>query len=153
MSNSTKVTSNCNVASIRVQNPNTSYMFFLYWLDFLRPFHKLTSVETKILAAILHERFILSKVVTDDKLLDRIVLNKDSRKKYIETCNINSNNLSVTISSLKDKGVIIDNRINMRYVPNIKHDCTHYEMVLNFAIDKPPIDETTIQTGSTQEDL
>lgn len=152
MSNSTKVTTNCNVASVRVENPNTSYMFFLYWLDFLRPFHKLTSVETKILAAILHERFILSKVVTDDKLLDRIVLNKDSRKKYIETCNINSNNLSVTISSLKDKGAIKDNRINMRYVPNIKQDCTHYEMVLNFVIDKQ-IDETIIQTGSTQEDL
>ena len=152
MNNSGKITSNCNVASIRVENPNTSYDFFFYWLDFLRPFHKLTSVETKILAAILHERFILSKVVTDDKLLDRIILNKDSRKKYIETCHINSNNLSVTLSSLKEKGVIKDNRMNMRFVPNIKHDCTHYEMVLNFNIN-PLVDETITETGSTQENL
>ena len=29
MNNSGKITSNCNVASIRVENPNTSYDFYI----------------------------------------------------------------------------------------------------------------------------
>lgn len=39
--------------------------FFRYWLEFLRPFHKLSDRELDVVSAFLKERYELSKVVSD----------------------------------------------------------------------------------------
>lgn len=132
MGNKVKSTANCNIANIKVDKPEISSSFFLYWLEFLKPFHKLTSVEVRILAGILQERFILSKVISDERVLDRVVLGRETRKKLVESCHISSNNLSVTIISLKNKGIIVDNRINKKYIPNLSPNSNRYEMILSF---------------------
>ena len=50
---------------------NLSCSFFRIWLEFLRPFHKLTERETDVMAAFLKHRFELSKVVSDQEVLDK----------------------------------------------------------------------------------
>lgn len=136
MGKEVKATVNSNIARIKVDTPESNSSFFLYWLDFLRPFHKLTSVETKVLAGLLRERHLLSKVITDEKLLDRVVLGKDTRKKLVDSCAISANNLSVTLASLKTKGIIVDSRINKRYIPNLSQGSKQYEMILSFSINE-----------------
>ena len=58
--------------------------FFVKWFEFLRPITNLTGRETELLAAIAQERYEMSMKVSDDGLLDSIVLN--NRKKIKEKC-------------------------------------------------------------------
>jgi len=139
---------NCNIASMRVKNPHTSSMFFYRWLDFLRPFHKLTINETKVLAELLYHRYKLSGVITDNRVLDMVVLGRDIKKQILQDTGLGQNNYSVLLSSLKSKGVIVNNIINKKYIPDIKVDCKRYELILSFNIiedeqEQPEVDKST----------
>ena len=67
--------------------------FFRYWLEFLRPFHNLSDREVQIATSLLRNRYELSKVITDDEILDRVLLSEDTRKKIMAECNIASSHL------------------------------------------------------------
>ena len=54
-----------------IRIPCTEDTLFRYWLEFLIPFHNLTSRETDVATAFLRERHNLSKVILDDNLIDR----------------------------------------------------------------------------------
>ena len=75
--------------------------FFRIWLEFLRPFHKLTERETDVMAAFLKERFELSKVVSDQEVLNRLTMSEDTKKKIRETCNISQTHFQVIMTKLK----------------------------------------------------
>lgn len=55
---------------------NTSVKdFFKVWLKSIKLFHTLTEREIQVLACILHKRFELSDVISDEAILDDVVLN------------------------------------------------------------------------------
>lgn len=96
--------------------------FFKYWLDFLKPFHNLTNKEIKILACILKHRYNLSKMVTDNQLLDKITMSNDTKKVIKEECGLTSSHYQVIMSNLRRKKIIINNSINPKFIPNIKEE-------------------------------
>ncbi len=51
--------------------------FFIYWLQFTAPIHKLHNKDIKILAAILKKRYELSKVITDDSVIDSYLFSRE----------------------------------------------------------------------------
>lgn len=67
---------------------NFNENFFKYWLKFLQPFHNLTEQEMSIGAAFLRERQKLSKVVLDEDVLDRALMDEEVQKKIREEFSI-----------------------------------------------------------------
>ena len=108
--------------------------FFRIWLEFLRPFHKLTERETDVMAAFLKERFELSKVVSDQEVLNRLTMSEDTKKKIRETCNISQTHFQVIMTKLKKNNIISNNRINPRFIPRVEKDAKSFQLLLSFEL-------------------
>lgn len=108
--------------------------FFKHWFAFLTPFHKLTERESEIAAALIKYRYELGKVIKDDNILDKVVMGEDTKKKIREECNISSPHFQVILGKLKKNKVIIDGRINPRFIPNIIDDEEVFQLLLYFEL-------------------
>lgn len=108
------------------------YSFFKMWFLFLQPIHCLTQREMEIAAAFVKHRYELSKVVADDALLDKLVLSEDTKKKIREECDMTTSHFLVVIGKLKKAGVIVDNRLNPRYIPKVTTEGNNYKLLLLF---------------------
>lgn len=89
-----------------------------------------------VLAAFLNNRHELSKVITDPNLLEKVALNSDSRKHVIDECGITNNYMQVIMDRFKRDGVIVDGRINPKYIPNVKEDESSFKLLLYFDLKK-----------------
>lgn len=118
-----------NVVSIPT---TTELKFFKYWLEFLKPFHKLTDREIDVMASLLKERFELSKVVNDIDILNRLVLSEDTKRKVREECGVTSTHLQVIMTKLRKNKVIINNEINPKFIPRIDKDTDNFQLLLSF---------------------
>lgn len=109
---------------------------FRYWLDFLVPFHSLTSREADVAAAFLKERYILSKVILDNDLLDRTLMSAASQRKLRQECELANQHFQVIKSKLRNKKFFINGRINPRLIPNIHEDNGLFQLLLVFDCTK-----------------
>lgn len=106
--------------------------FFRYWFEFLRPFHNLTDREMQIASSLLKKRYELSKVIHDDAILDRVVMSEDTNRAIREECNVSLSHFQVIMGKLRKNKVIIDGRINPRFIPNISEEQGSFRLLLNF---------------------
>lgn len=107
---------------------------FKKWFVFLKPFHGLTDREIDIVACFIKERYELSKAVTDEALLDKIVMNDDTKRKIREECNVSLPHFQVIMSKLKKNKVVIDNRLNPHFIPNFKPGDTTFSVLFYYDI-------------------
>lgn len=122
------------------QNPNnviripTSVTgnFFRYWFEFLRPFHKLTNREIDIITAFAKKRFELSKQINDSTILDKFLMSDDVKKEIRDECNISQPHFQVIMGELKNSKVIIDNKINPKFIPNLIEEDGSFRLLLLF---------------------
>lgn len=108
--------------------------FFKYWFLFLRPFHNLTDREMDVVACLLKHRYELSKVITDANILDKVLMGEDTRKKIREECKITLSYFQVIMAKLKKNKIIVDNRINPRFIPNLEQDGDSFKLLLLFEL-------------------
>lgn len=108
--------------------------FFRYWMEFLRPLHKLTDREIDIITAFLHHRYELSKVITDDALLDKVTMSEDTKRQIREECNITLPHFQVIMGKLRKNKVIEDGKINSRFIPNITEENGTFQLMLLFEL-------------------
>lgn len=108
--------------------------FFRIWLEFLRPFHKLTERETDVMAAFLKERFELSKVVSDQEVLNRLTMSEDAKRKVREDCNISQAHFQVIMTKLKKSKMIDNGKINPRFIPRVEKDARGFQLLLAFEL-------------------
>lgn len=106
--------------------------FFRYWFEFLRPFHKLTEREIDVITSFVKQRYELSKVIKDNEILDRVTMSEDTKRKVREECNMTLPHFQVIMGKLRKSKVIIDNKINPRFIPNIKEDSGIFQLLLLF---------------------
>lgn len=111
---------------------NTS--FFRYWLEFLKPFHNLTDKEMQIAALILKKRYELSKVIKDDGILDKVVMSEDTKRGIREECNISLPHFQVIMGKLRKSKIILEGKVNPRFVPNISEEQGSFRLLLNFEL-------------------
>ena len=109
-----------NTNIIRI--PSDPKKFFRYWFEFLKPFHKLTDREVDVITALVQERFNLSKVIFDEELLDQVVLGEETKKKVMEECNLKYSHFQIIMGKLRANKLIINNKINKKFIPNIEKD-------------------------------
>lgn len=108
--------------------------FFRIWLEFLRPFHKLTERETDVVAAFLKERYLLSKVVSDQEILNKLTMSEDTKKKVREACNISQAHFQVIMTKLKKNNVIDNGKINPRFIPRVNDGDKSFQLLLSFEL-------------------
>lgn len=108
--------------------------FFNYWFEFLKPFHKLAKREIDVIASLVKQRYILSKAIKDEDILDRVTMSESTKKKVMEECNITSKHLQVVLGKLKKNNVIVDGKINSKYIPNIKEENGFFQLLILFEL-------------------
>lgn len=108
--------------------------FFRIWLEFLRPFHKLTERETDVMAAFLKQRFELSKVVSDQEILNKLTMSEDTKKKVRDDCNISQAHFQVIMTKLKKSKMIDNGKINPRFIPRVEQDAKSFQLLLSFEL-------------------
>lgn len=106
--------------------------FFRYWFKFLTPFHNLTEREMDVITSFVKQRYELSKVIKDDTILDKVTMSEDTKKKVREECNISLPHFQVIMGKLRKNKVIIEGKINPRYIPSLKDENESFKMMLLF---------------------
>lgn len=104
---------------IKVPSSVEKGTFFNWWIRFLSPFHNLTDREAEVAAALFHQRYELSKNVSDPVLLDRLVLNSESIKAVENRLNLSHGYMKVILTKLRKCKILLDNRLNPKFIPDI----------------------------------
>lgn len=113
--------------------PCTLDSIFSYWLEFLKPFHNLTNTELRVASAILKVRYKLSKVVISEDLLDELIFNDTYRKEVRTMCDIKLAHFNIILNKLKKCNFLLEgNRINPKFIPQIKEDNNVYQLLILF---------------------
>jgi hypothetical protein len=106
--------------------------FFRYWFEFLTPFHNLTEREMDVITSFVKQRYELSKVIKDNEILDKVTMSEDTKKKVREECDISLPHFQVIMGKLRKNKVIIDGKINPRYIPSVDEKNGSFKMMLLF---------------------
>lgn len=122
---------NINTTISRIPT-NIETNFFQYWVEFLRPFNKLTDRELGVLAELLKSRYELSKVITDEKVIDTVVLSMENRADVRKKLKLSSAHFNSIIKKLRDTKVITNNRLNPKVIPRITADTKSFRFILYF---------------------
>lgn len=118
--------SNVNIDNVIRIPTKVGVDFFTRWLVFLSPLHKLTNKEIMVAALFLTERFNLAKVIKDEAILNRMVMDKDTKRKVQEAAGLKNTHFTILMTSLRKKGFFKDNIIDYRYIPTMEQSnkCT-----------------------------
>ena len=100
----------------------------------MKPFHHLTERESEVVVSMLRERYELSKVIKDSEILDKVLMSEDTKRKIREECDITFPHFQIVMSKLRKNKVIIDNKINPRYIPRVEEGMESFKMMLLFEL-------------------
>ena len=117
-----------------IRIPTSLDNFFRHWINFLSPFHTLTEREMDIVASFLKQRYLLSKVITDESILDKVVMSEDTKKKVREECNLTHSHFQVIMAKLRKSKVVDDNKLNPKFIPNIIEDDKSFKLLMLFEL-------------------
>ena len=109
--------------------------FFKYWFLFLEPFHNLTNREVDVITSFVRQRYELSKVIKDNEILDKVAMSEDVKKKVREECGITLQHFQVILGSLRKNKVIVNNRINPKFIPSLKEDSDYLTLMFYCKIE------------------
>lgn len=117
-----------------VMVPGNIDSFFRKWFEFLEPFHRLTAREMDVATAFVKQRYKLSKVVKDPDILDKVLMSEDIKKAVREECNITLPHFQVIMGKLRKNQIIVDGKINPRFIPNIDEESGSFKLLLYFTL-------------------
>lgn len=108
------------------------YSFFKMWFMFLQPFHHLTEREMEVATSFVRQRYELSKVISDNDILDKLVMSEDTKRKVREECNITLPHFQVIMGKLRKNNIIVDGKLNPRYIPRVVEENGSFKLMLLF---------------------
>jgi hypothetical protein len=125
--------SHASVKSIQTD----SRTVFMYWLEFLKPYHKLANKEVEALSILLYYRWELSKEVSNVALVDKLLFSSEVRLKVREDLGgMKSGVFNNLLTTLRKKGVLSkDNKIIPALIPNIRPESTGFKLIFDFEIN------------------
>lgn len=106
--------------------------FFRYWLEFLTPFHHLTNKEMDVMTCFLKYRQELKDKISDPDILDKVLMGEDIKRKIREECDMKVSNFQVVLGKLRKRKVLIGNKINPKFIPNISSNAESFQLLLLF---------------------
>lgn len=96
--------------------------FFRAWMEFLTPFHKLTSREREVAARVIAQYFKLKDSVDDPVLMREVLWSQSSRKDMRESLGMTPAHFQMVLAKLKKAKFIVDDDINGVYLPKMSSD-------------------------------
>lgn len=106
--------------------------FFQFWFNILHPFHGLSKSQVGVVAALVQKRFELSHSIIDPKVLDKVLMSSEVREQIREGCKMSKGQFQVTLSILRKKGVIIEERINPKFIPRVAVGSDNFKLLIVF---------------------
>ena len=106
--------------------------FFRYWLEFLKPFHSLSEREMQVATLFIKQRYELSKVISDEDILNRVLMGEETKKAMREECGLSLPHFQVIMGKFRKKKIIVDNKINPKFIPNITEENGVFQLLLFF---------------------
>jgi hypothetical protein len=97
--------------------PNKDSEFFRAWLEVMRPLHGLASKEMDFAAAFLKKRYELAKTMTDDRLIDRVLFDAETKNAVAESLGISYSYMQYIFKKMRECGMIREKRINPQFLP------------------------------------
>jgi len=98
----------------------TADSFYRLWVEFLTPFHKLTSRERDVAARIIAQHQKLSKTIDDPSVLAEVLWSQTSRKDMRDSLGMSKAYFQVILGKLRETGMIMENDcLNVRYLPHM----------------------------------
>jgi len=88
-----------------------------------------------ILACILKKRHELSKIITDDAMVDKFLFSRDVREQVMDENNIKRAAFQQTLSELRKAGIIDDDRLNKKIVPPLDNKNKRFDFMVTFNIE------------------
>lgn len=86
---------------------------------------------------LLKHRFILSKKIKDNDLLDKVSMSEEVKHKVREECNMAASHFQIIMLKLKKAKFIIDGKINPKFIPkNIEEGDKEFKLLLYFDLDE-----------------
>ena len=85
-----------------------------------------------VLAAFLKKRYELGKVITDNDVLDNVLMSESTKRQIREQCGTTPKHFQVIMCKFRKKGVIIKNRIYLNLIPTITPDGVGLMVYFNF---------------------
>lgn len=111
-------------------------LFFKHWLRLTRPFHKLTNKEIDVVALLLYYHDEYKNETKNKKMLWKYVFDYETKmliKKELD--NMKDQILQNILTSLRKKKVVINNKINPVYIPDIKKGTDNFKIIFNLIIN------------------
>jgi len=126
------ISQNMNIKRIHTDKKS----IFRYWLEFLKPYHKLRSKEIEALSLMLYYRYELSREIKDPDMVDMILFSTQTRNKIREDLGkMGQKVFNNLLTSLRKKNIISkDNKINHVLIPNMTED--GFKLVFDFEVKK-----------------
>lgn len=100
----------------------TEDSFFRLWVEFLAPFHKLTSRERDVAARVIAQYLKLQKSISDPVVLDEVLWSQTSRNDMRESLKMSKPYFQMIVGKLKEVGIITDLGINRNYLPDMTEE-------------------------------
>jgi hypothetical protein len=122
---------NVNIATIKT-NPED---LFEYWVALTQPLHKLTDTEALIFLQFLRKRHQYMIHIKDEELVDKFLMSTETRREIMKELGFKMGSFQNYLSSMRSKGVIDENRINRKLIPNYEDGSNNFRLIFNFIID------------------
>lgn len=109
---------------------------FRYWLEFLKPYHKLRAKEIEALSLMLYYRYELSREIKDTDMVDMILFSTQTRNKIREDLGgMGQKVFNNLLTSLRKKKIISkENKINHVLIPNMTEE--GFKLIFDFDVKK-----------------
>jgi hypothetical protein len=101
---------------------SSMYDFYKKYLLFIRPLNPVSKLGDKhidILSAFLAKRYEISKVVSSDKVIPKLLFSTEVRDSIREMCNISIPNYYNVMAMFKKIGIIKDNDLDKKIMPEM----------------------------------
>ena len=115
--------------------PCNKKSFYIAWLSFLTPIHKMTPQVIGIAAEFLRHRDILKSKILDEVVLVKEIQAKEIREQIMKDCGVTLSTFRVAVNKLKKAQFLKDGRINQRLIPNLADGETKFNLLLMFDIN------------------
>lgn len=116
-------------------------------MEFLTPFHKLTSREKDVAARIIMQYFKFKGSVDDREVLKELLWSRSSRKDIMDSLKMSQAHFQMVLAKLRSAGVIKDGDLNPRYIPGRIEGERRFmlQIVYDWSSPKKPIDRESEQ--------
>lgn len=127
-----KTNQNKNIKRIHT----TKKSMFRYWLEFLKPYHKMRTKEIEVLSLMLYYRYELSREINNSEMVDTVLFSTKTRLKIrAELDNMGQRNFNNILTALRNKDVLSkENKIAKVLIPNMTED--GFQLIFDFEVKK-----------------